>query len=231
MDLTDWMLRLAVGLPLLLLAVAAHEAGHAWAAWRLGDPTARDQGRVTLLPFAHFHWLGCLALPGLLLALKAPFLLGYGKPTPVDPGRLRNPKAGFSLAALAGPAANLGLALALAAGGALAFRVLGAESPEAAHVLGVALVVNAWLGCVNLLPLPGFDGLKVLYAFLPEEWCWRLQRSDAFFLVLLGTAVLLSAVHPGFRAFFFGLLGLALAPAAALSGRLCLLAGVPLPPL
>jgi Zn-dependent protease len=213
------LLHALVAAVLLILAVCAHEAGHAWAALKRGDPTAAERGRISLLPFTHFDWVGCVLLPVLLVWSQAGLVFGYAKPTPVDPGRLKRPKADFSLVALAGPAANLVLALGLGALGALGFRGLGLVSPEAGLLVGAAISINITLACVNLLPLPGFDGLKALYAFLPDEWCWRLQRGERYFLVILLVAA------------WFNALDLALYPAFWLGRVLCSLAGVPLPAL
>lgn len=199
---------------LLLLAVSVHEAGHAWAALKRGDPTAAEKGRVSLLPFTHFDLVGCLVLPALLAWIHAPFILGFGKPSPVDPGRLKRPKADFSLVAAAGPGANLSLALGLTLAGAAIFQGLKWQSPEGALLFKAAIAINVTLAWLNILPLPGFDGLKALYAFLPDEWCWRLQRGERYFLMIL----LLAA--------WFGALDAALIPGFWLSDRLCDLAGV-----
>lgn len=215
----ETLLNILVYVPLLLLAVSAHEAAHAWTAWKCGDPTARDQGRVTLLPFVHVDLVGSLLLPGLLLAMQAPFLFGYAKPTPVNPGLLRSPKRDFSAVALAGPGANLALALAFAAAGALAFRVFGVDNADARLIVGAGIVVNVLLGWINLLPLPGFDGLKALYAVLPDEWCWRLQRGSQWLFPLLILALI------------FGLFNLALLPAFTFGSGLCAAAGAGSPPL
>jgi Zn-dependent protease len=213
------LLHALVAAVLLVLAVSVHESGHAWAALKRGDPTAAERGRLSWLPFSHFDLVGCLLLPLILVLAHAGFIMGYGRPTPVDPGRLKRPKADFSLVSLAGPAANLALALGLSLLGALGFQGLKLDSPEAALLLGAAIAINVTLACVNLLPLPGFDGLKALYAFLPDEWCWRLQRGEGLFLGVLLLAVL------------FGAMDLALYPSFWLGRALCTLAGVPLPAL
>jgi Zn-dependent protease len=213
------LVRLLVYVPLLLLAMSVHEAAHAWVAFKRGDPTAKDLGRVTLLPFAHIDLWGSLILPGMLLAMQAPFLFGYAKPTPVNPGLLRSPKRDFSLVALAGPGANLLLALLFAGFGALAFRGLGIASPEARLLVGAGILINVLLGWINLLPLPGLDGLKALYVFLPDEWCWRLQRGNQYlFPVMLFVLIL-------------GLLNLALVPAFVVGSGLCSVAGAGQPTL
>ena len=94
---------------------------------------------------------------------------------------------------------------------------MGLRSPEAGLLLGVAIAINVMLAFFNLLPLPGFDGLKALYVFLPDEWCWRLQRGERYFLVIM----LLAA--------WFGPLNMALYPGFWLSRLLGGLAGVPVP--
>lgn len=114
-----------------------------------------------------------------------PILVAYAKPTPVDPARLKKPQRDFSLVAVAGPLGNLAAALGLALVGAVAFRYFGAESSEARLLVGAGIECNLALAWLNLMPLPGFDGLKALYAFLPGEWCWRLHRAERFHLYLL----------------------------------------------
>jgi Zn-dependent protease len=215
----DLIAKALVLLPMLLLAVSAHEAAHGWAALRLGDDTAEKAGRVSLLPFTHFDLFGSLLLPALLLLLQAPFVIGYARPTPVDPGRFRDPKAGFSVVALAGPAANFILALGLAALGALCFRGFGLQSSALAQLLAAGILLNALLAVFNLLPLPGFDGLKACYFFLPDRWCWRLQRAERWFILILVLAA------------WTRVLDLAEAPGLWLGERLCSLAGAGLGPL
>ena len=217
--IADGALRLVVLLPMLLLAVSAKEAGHALAAQWLGDDTAAKRGRASLWPLSHFDWIGCGLLPALFLLSPLATLYGYGKPVPINPAKLRQPKIDFSLVALAGPAANLLLALSLALLAALLFRGLQVDSPEAALLLAWALSANLLLACVNLLPLPGFAGLKALYVFLPEEWCWRLQSGDRIFIFAVVAAA------------FFHTLDLALIPGLKMAGALCHWAGLSLPPL
>jgi Zn-dependent protease len=211
------LIQALVFLPLLVLALSAHEAAHAWAALRLGDPTGRDHGRLSLLPFGHLDLIGSLLLPVAMLLMRSPFLVGYAKPTPVDPGRLRSPKADFSLVALAGPLGNLALALALAAVGTLLFRGLGIDNGPARALVGVGILTNTVLAMLNLLPLPGFDGLKALYAFLPDEWCWQLQRGERFFVMALLVAAALQV------------LGIVLWPGLWLGQALCDFSGAGLP--
>lgn len=205
--MSDSLINALVLLVLLMLAVSVHEAAHAWAAYRLGDPTAHDLGRTSLLPFRHIDLVGTLLIPAMLFLMNAPFMIGYAKPTPVDPGRFKDPKRGFALVSLAGPLSNLGLALLLAALGWVLIQGLGIQDPALAQLLRGGIIINALLGWLNMLPLPGFDGMKALYWFLPDAWCWRLQRTERYFVMVLilaaWTRVLDVALEPGTR---FGLL-------------------------
>ena len=215
----ETLIRILVFVPLLLLAVSAHEAAHAWTAFKRGDPTAKELGRVTLMPFAHMDILGSLVLPALLLATQAPFVFGYAKPTPVNPGLLKSPKQDFSLVSLAGPGANLALALAFTLVGALAFRIFGVDSPEGRLLVGAGIVINVLLFWINLLPLPGLDGMKALYYFLPDEWCWRIQRANQFFFPIMLLVMIT------------GVLNVVLIPAGNICTGLCAAAGTGQPPL
>ncbi len=181
----ELLIKGVIAIPLLLLAVSAHEAAHAWAALRCGDDTAARLGRISLYPPRHIDLLGSLALPLITLALThGTAAYGYAKPTPVDPARLRSPKRDYSLVAVAGPLSNLLLALALA-GASWSSRALGLEMPAVQSILGWGIAINVMLGAFNLLPLPGFDGMKTLYFFLPDAWCWRLNRAQPFFFLTL----------------------------------------------
>ena len=215
------LLRVTVAVVLVILAVSARAMGQAWMALKRGDPSAKDAGRMTLLPFTHFDWVGCVLLPATLVLIQpqANLLIGYARPVPVNPSRLKRPKADFSLVALAGPGANLTLAIFLSMVGAVAFQSLKLDNQEAALLFGAAITINVMLACVHLLPLPGFDGLKALYVFLPDEWCWTLQRSERYFLIVLAMAA------------FFRVLDWALYPGLQLGRWLCAFAGVPMPAL
>lgn len=136
----------------LVVAVTVHEFSHAWAADYLGDPTARLEGRLTLNPLAHLDPLGTLAL---LIAH-----IGWGKPVPVDPYNLSNPKRDNMLISLAGPASNLILALVLSFLGRLLF-------PQLVLLFAPFIILNVGLAVFNLIPIPPLDGSKILFGLLP----------------------------------------------------------------
>ena len=142
---------------LFWMLVAPHEFAHAWAAVRLGDPTPRLQGRLTLNPLAHADFFGTIILP-LVSSLLGGGFIGWGKPVLVQPQFLRGGRFGFVAVALAGPGVNL-----LIAGGltfvAIAFL---AETPLALEFVVVAAQFSAYLGFFNLLPVPPLDGSRLL---------------------------------------------------------------------
>lgn len=183
----DWqLLYLAVA---LLVALSVHEAAHAWAADRLGDPTAREQGRLTLNPLAHLHPLGTLLL--LLVGL------GWGRPVPVDPRRLRpNPQVGMGLVAAAGPLANLLVAVPL--GLLLRTRQVKFYPTFLFDTLpfswGWLLSWIVWLGFAlalfNLIPIAPLDGSRLVAALLPRRYFYLMARVEPYSMLLLVAVIL-----------------------------------------
>jgi len=170
----------------LIPSVILHEVAHGWVADQLGDDTARRAGRISLNPLRHIDPFGTVLLP-LVLALVAPFVIGYAKPVPVATARLNRPRRDPLLVALAGPATNLSLA-ALAI---VVFRVVRPESETVLWwVLAIVTVVNVVLGLFNLLPIPPLDGSALIEFALPDRWrpIWyrlRLYTLPVFLVVLL----------------------------------------------
>jgi len=157
----------------LLLAITVHEAAHAWSANALGDPTARLAGRVTLNPLAHLDPLGSLMM--VLTALTG-IGIGWGKPTPVSPWRLRyGARLGNGIVALAGPLSNILLAAVL--GVVLRFAPVGPY--WAAQTLSLVVLVNLYIAMFNLLPIPPLDGHSVLLGLLSltrQRWAWDVSQ-------------------------------------------------------
>lgn len=169
----------------IVLAITLHEAAHGWAASRLGDPTARLMGRVTLNPLAHIDPFGTLILPAILLVIQAPFLFGYAKPVPVNFSRLNHPRRDMALVALAGPAANILLAIIAA----LLFHTVDLM-PEAIDAWFVEnlrnlFLLNLVLAVFNMLPIPPLDGGRVLVSLLPDALAWRVARMERAGLALV----------------------------------------------
>lgn len=180
--------RVAVLVLPVLFAIIVHEVAHGWVASRLGDPTARMLGRLTLNPLKHIDPVGTILVPGLLLLLGG-FIFGWAKPVPITVRNLRQPKRDMMFVALAGPGANLLMALGW---GALIHLAIAVASnwPSAALYLALTgaagVLVNLVLMVLNLLPLPPLDGGRVLMGLLPGPLSWRLGQIEPYgFLILV----------------------------------------------
>lgn len=157
-----------------------HEYAHGFMAERLGDPTARLAGRLTLDPRVHIDLWGTLLMPLVLFFLSGgKFLFAYAKPVPYNPYNLRNQQWGPALVGLAGPLANLLLAVSFAAVLRLAFL------PSLAPFLEIIVYANLLLMVFNLVPIPPLDGSKVLYAFLPDSMSGVKEFLDRYGVMIL----------------------------------------------
>jgi Zn-dependent protease len=185
-------------LPVLVLSVVVHECAHGLAAWALGDPTARERGRLTLNPLPHVHPVGSLLVPVALLLLRSPVLFGWARPVPVDPARMRNPRDGMVWVALAGPASNALLALAFGAL-ARAAPAQGFLAPLGDMALA-GVVFNCALGLFNLIPIPPLDGSWVIMRFLPLRHILALHTFRLAGLALVAVLLATPAAGPLFHA-------------------------------
>ena len=198
----------------LLLALTVHEASHAWAASRLGDPTARLQGRLSLNPAVHIDPIGTVLLPLVAFALNAP-IIGWAKPVPVDFRYLRHPRRDFMWIALAGPASNLVLAV-------LASLLLRALPLMPVSVGAIAIVepllqfalgffrVNILLAVFNMIPVPPLDGSNVVAALLPRHLAYQWDQVRPYGIFIL------------YGLMFTGILGVLISPPSVLLQNLLL---------
>ncbi len=147
------------GIVILIVSVVLHEVSHGVVADRLGDPTARLAGRLTLNPLKHVDPMGSVIIPAALVLSGAPFVFGWAKPVPYNPRYLRYGRFGTALVGIAGPITNLGIALVVG----LLIRAGALDGPIAVAVV----IVNLVLAVFNLIPIPPMDGSRVLAAFLP----------------------------------------------------------------
>lgn len=175
-----------------LLAITLHEAAHGFVAWWMGDPTAKDAGRLSLNPLRHVDPMGTVVLPAMLLLVKAPFLFGWAKPVPVDFHNLPSPRRDMAIVAAAGPGINLLQAyIAL-----LLFHLLPMFGQTVdqwvAQNLENAIQINLILCVFNMLPLPPLDGGRVAVGLLPLALARPLARLERYGMVLL--LILLLAV-------------------------------------
>lgn len=168
-----------------ILAITLHEAAHGYIALVFGDPTARERGRLSLNPIRHVDLFGTIILPGLLMLSKAPFLMGWAKPVPVDFNRLRNPRRDMVWVAAAGPGTNLALAMI----SALLFHGLAslpAEwQPFTQAMLTNSLLFNVMLAVFNMIPLPPLDGGRVAVGLLPLGPARALARLEKYGILAL----------------------------------------------
>lgn len=190
----------------LLLAISAHEAAHAWMSYKFGDDTARLLGRITLNPLAHIDPIGTLLIPIVMFifghvggAVASIPLIGWGKPTPVNPLRWRNKDLANVMVSIAGILANIFIAT-------IAFTILkvilmtggGAQLPESLQepvglFLRYLLVMNVSLAIFNLLPFPPLDGSKVLDTFLPASMRPFMEMLEQY-----GYIILMILIYAGF---------------------------------
>ena len=184
----------ALGFGVLLLSLTIHEAAHAWTADRLGDSTARLQGRVSLNPIVHADLFGTIILPIVAVLSHLP-IIGWAKPVPVSVRNLRHPRRDFMLVAAAGPISNLLQAVVAA----VLLRVVSAghvgDGPPAlvVDVLLIAIQINLLLAFFNLIPVPPLDGGNVLLGLLPSRAAIAYAQLRQYgFLVLY--ALLLTGV-------------------------------------
>ena len=175
-----------------LLAATLHEAGHAYAAWYCGDPTARLQGRCSLNPLVHIDLVGTIVFPLTLLLLKYQFILAWAKPVPIISRHFKHPKRYHAIVAVCGPAANFIMAclwailLSLTYYGYLDFLGNPLALAWLSKTSDIGILINACLFVFNLLPLPPLDGSVLVTYLLPHPWDEMYQSlQDYGFIIIL----------------------------------------------
>ena len=181
---------LLVVLPVGLMSITIHEVSHGYAAFWLGDPTARSQGRLTLNPLAHIDPIGLLAI----IIIK----FGWAKPVPVNPGYFRRPGRDMMWVALAGPFSNVALAVVFA----IMWKAIAAVAPSLANPVNWAsepldlffyfgIYINVILAAFNMIPVPPLDGSRVLAYFLPPHLEMRYRELDRYGMLLIAGIIFL----------------------------------------
>ena len=217
MDIGYWIQLLSLYAIPAVLAITLHEAAHGYAAKRLGDLTAYQEGRITLNPIKHIDLIGTLVVPAvLLLATGGKIAFGWAKPVPVNFSALRNPKRDMLWVAAAGPGANLAMAI----GWALLFK-LALTAPEnyfSSPLLEMSkggIVINLVLMVLNLIPVPPLDGGRIAISALPHAMAYNLAKLEPYglliIMLLMASGVLSSFMYPilgsiiGVLSFVFGI--------------------------
>lgn len=217
MDIGYWIQLLSLYAIPAVLAITLHEAAHGYAAKRLGDLTAYQEGRITLNPIKHIDLIGTLVVPAvLLLATGGKIAFGWAKPVPVNFSALRNPKRDMLWVAAAGPGANLAMAI----GWALLFK-LALTAPEnyfSSPLLEMSkggILINLVLMVLNLIPVPPLDGGRIAISALPHAMAYNLAKLEPYglliIMLLMVSGVLSSFMYPilgsiiGMLSFVFGI--------------------------
>ncbi len=169
---------------ILIGSVVLHELAHAWTAYKLGDPTAWLEGRITLNPLAHLDTIGSVVLPLLLVLTGSPFIIGWAKPVPFNPHHFSNPRWGGALVAVMGPVTNL-LIAAIAAGIVI---LIGPVASVVSAIMHAIILTNIALAVFNLIPVPPLDGHHILFAIIPDSFAhikYQLQRYSLVLVLIL----------------------------------------------
>ena len=208
----------------LVFAIVFHEVAHGWVANRLGDPTARDLGRLTLNPISHIDLFGTIIMPLMLFMLTdGRMLFGYAKPVPINPYNFKDPKKGMALSSLAGPGVNIVMAVICSFLLRVVMAGLEGMIPETVWswfatpvtlMLGYGIIINVVLAVLNMIPIPPLDGSRVVYWLLPERQAavyYRLEPYGTFILMgLIMLGVLGRIIGPIIQPILTLLLGAAI---------------------
>jgi Zn-dependent protease len=223
-SILNFLRQLAIWAPGLVMGVVIHEYAHGFIAYKNGDSTAKNMGRLTLNPIDHIDLFGTILLPLLLILINSGIIFGYAKPVPINPGYFRNYRKGLRYTSLAGPTSNLIFAFTVGliyglfyfiffrfTSGQLMSDSLGYKTFElVSQIFQGAIYINIFLAIFNFIPIPPLDGSKIVASFLPDEVMFRYLSFGRFgfiiiFLFLfLGGRIFWSIISPVFNFIYNG---------------------------
>ena len=163
---------------LLLYSIIIHEISHGYTAYKLGDPTAKYSGRLTLNPIAHIDPIGTILIPVILIISHSSILFGWAKPVPINPYSFKNPQKDMAWVGLAGPASNLCIAFLLS----LIVKIL--PFSYLSYILTQAAVINIVLSVINLIPIPPLDGSRIVSGMLSREMAYQYSKIEPYGIIL-----------------------------------------------
>ncbi|MDH5299947.1 MAG: site-2 protease family protein [Gammaproteobacteria bacterium] len=189
---------IAVAILPVLFAITVHEVAHGWMAKQLGDRTAQMLGRLTLNPIKHIDPVGTLLVPGVLMVMGAP-VMGWAKPVPVNWENLGNPRRDIALVAVAGPMANLLMAIfwLLIMKLSLMMNIQPGSMAYGLFLMAdIGISINLVLMVLNLLPILPLDGGRILTSLLPGPWAWKFSRLEPYGLFIVLGLFALGVLSP-----------------------------------
>lgn len=195
MDFSAILRQLAISAPGVLIAITFHELSHGYVANKLGDPTAKMMGRLTINPLAHIDLFGTILMPFMLLILtNGQFVFGYAKPVPINPYNFKNQKRDMALSAAAGPLTNFLLAILCVISlkyvihplaGVASDDIVRSVFEPAQLILKSGIFINVLLAAFNLIPIPPLDGGRVLTGILPRKHAESFSRLEPFGMIIV----------------------------------------------